>query len=322
MTNKERYRIWCEEKPIPLFMQAWWLDAVCVEGKEWNVLLYEENDKIIAALPYHLLKKCGFKIVIQPQQTQYNGIWIDYPKDRKLHKRYSFEKKVMDNLISQLENLKLSYFSQHFHHSFTNWQPFYWRNFKQTTRYTYVLKDIENAENIFENLHPRYKQRIRKEKEELTVSFDLPPDVFYEFHKKSLQQAGQKVEYSEKLFLSIFNAATCRNQGKIIAVKDKNDNLLSALFVVWDTNCGYNLITARRIVNGSNASSICMIWEAIKYLGDKAKNYDFEGSMIEGVACVNQQFGAEQTPYFSIEKSYSCICRLLLKMKIYYEHHK
>ncbi len=77
MTNKQRYKIFCEEHPeIPLFMQAWWLDAVCApEGKQWDVLLCEENEKIIGVMPYHLLKKWGFKVILQPQLTQYSGLW-------------------------------------------------------------------------------------------------------------------------------------------------------------------------------------------------------------------------------------------------------
>ena len=304
MPNKQRYKTFCDEHPeIPLFMQAWWLDAVCVEDKDWNVLFCEENQKITGVMPYHLLKKCGFNLILQPQLTQYNGIWIDYPQEMKLHKRYSFEKRVMDNLIDQLKTLNVWYFSQNFHYSFTNWQPFYWQGFKQTTRYTYMLKNIENTNPIFENFHSRYRQKLRKSEKELTVDFNLSPEEFYHFHKNVLQDKKDKIMYSQPLFLSVFLAATQRNQGKIIAVRDKNKDLLAAIFFVWDKNCGYNLITARKITDGSNDASIFMIWQAINYLKDKAKNYDFEGSMIEGVANVNQQFGAEQMPYFTISKS-------------------
>jgi len=296
-------------------MQAWWLNVVCIEGKTWDILLCEENGKIVGAMPYHLLKKWGFKIIIQPQLTQYNGMWIDYPKDIKLTKRYSFEKKVTDNLIDQLEKLNVSYYSQNFHHSFTNWQPLYWRGFKQTTRYTYILKNIADIDMIFDNIHPRYRQKLRKNEKEFFVDYNLAPEDFYHFHKESLTEKKDRIVYSEQFFLSIFRAATERKQGKIIAIRNKNNDLLSALFFVWDTNCGYNLITARKIDDGSNDTSIFMIWEAIKYLIDKAENYDFEGSMIEGVANVNQQFGAEQVPYFCISKNYSKLFSILKFVK-------
>jgi hypothetical protein len=317
MTNKQKYEQFCiQHSEVPLFLQAWWLDAVCMsENKKWDVFLYEENEKIIGVLPYHLLKKWRFKIIIQPQQTQYNGVWIDYPKNQKLHERYSLEKKVMHSLIDQLEALNTSYFSQNFHHSFTNWQPFYDRGFKQTTRYTYLLNHIVDTDKIFENIHPKYKQKIRKCEKEFTVDDNLLPEEFYDFHKNTLTENDHKIIYSKQLFSSIYQASTKREQGKIIAIRDKNNQLLSAVFFVWDENFGYNLITARKIINGSNDTSIFMIWKVIQFLKNKTKNYDFEGSMIEGVAKRNQYFGAEQTPYFNIEKSNSKILNVLLKLK-------
>jgi hypothetical protein len=306
LTNKEKYRRLCNEKPIPLFMQAWWLDAVTMpEGKQWEVLLAEENGKIVAAMPYHLLRKWGFKIIIQPQLTQYTGVWIDYPQDCTLHKRYSFEKRAMDNLIDRLEALNPLFYAQNFYYSLTNWQPFYWRGFEQTTRYSYILKNISDSNAVFENMHPRYRQKIRKCEQELELDFNLSPEEFYRFHKQSLQEKHDGIVYSKQLFLSIFQAAAEQGKGQIIAVRNKNNELLSAVFFVWDENSGYNLITVRKIINGSNDASVFTIWQVVEYLKNRTKNYDFEGSMIEGVALRNQYLGAEQMPYFHISKSYS-----------------
>ena len=43
----------------------------------------------------------------------------------------------------------------------------------------------------------------------------------------------------------------------------------------------------------------------IEFLSDKVPGYDFEGSMIEGVEESFRHFGATQTPYFSIHKTYT-----------------
>ncbi len=315
MHNKERYRKLCEEKNIPLFMQAWWLDTVCTpEDKQWDVLLCEENGEIIGAMPYHIIKKWGFKIILQAPFAQYSGIWIDYPEDCKLHKRYSLEKRVMDNLIDQLETLNILYYSQNFHYSFTNWQPFYWRGFQQTTRYTYILKNIADIDMIFNNISPRYRKNLRKCEKELTVDFNLSAEEFYDLHKSSLAEKNDRIAYSKQLFLSIYQATIKTEQSKIIAVRDKNNNLLSAVFFVWDTNSGYNLITARTKIAKSNDALIYMIWQTIKYLNGKTKDYDFEGSMIEGVATKNQRFGAKQVPYFKISKSYSKLFSLAFRI--------
>jgi len=315
MQNKEKYRKLCEEKNIPLFLQAWWLDAICTNiGKEWNILLCEENGKIVGAMPYCIEKRFCFKFLMQPRGAQYNGVWIDYPEDIKLHKRYSFEKRVMDNLIDQLNNLKVTFFSQNFHYSFTNWQPFYWRGFRQTTRYTYQIKDLSNLEKCFENFSYAKQKHIKKENENLQIDFLLSADEFYNFHKETLKQKNAKIEYSQNLLLSIYNEVINREQGKIIALKDTNDNLHSALFFVWDKNSAYAMVSVINPHFKSDGTSTKMFWEAIKFVSDKTQVFDFEGSMIEGVAQSFQQFGAEQVPYFNISKSYSYILNLLLKL--------
>ena len=315
--NKERYRKLCEEKNIPLFMQAWWFDAVCLPvDKQWDILLYEEKGEILGAMPYHIIKKYGFKIIMQPRGAQYNGIWIDYPKDIKLDKRYSFEKRVMNNLIDQLENLNLSYYSQNFHCSFSNWMPFYWRNFQQTTRYTYRINDLCDLEKCFENFSYAKQRHIKKRNDDLTIDFSLSANEFYEFHKQCLQQKNAKIEYSQELFLSMYNEAVKRGQGKIITLKDKDNNLYSSLFTVWDKNSAYACIYSTNPQFKSDGTSTKMFWEVIKFVSDKTKMFDFEGSMIESVAQSYQQFGTEQIPYFNITKSYSHILNLLLKLRI------
>ena len=77
MTNKERYSKWTAELEfVPVFMQPWWMDAVCA-GKQWDVLLVEdENGEILGAMPYLLRKRAWYKYIIMPQQTQIGGIWV------------------------------------------------------------------------------------------------------------------------------------------------------------------------------------------------------------------------------------------------------
>ena len=77
MTNKERYIEWAaKQEYVPVFMMPWWMDAVCA-GKEWDVLLAEnEQGDIIGAMPYLMRKRAWLRYIIMPQQTQIGGIWV------------------------------------------------------------------------------------------------------------------------------------------------------------------------------------------------------------------------------------------------------
>ncbi len=73
-------------------MRDWWMDAVCNE--DWDVIIYEENNRIISALPYFLNKKYGFRSIIPPHLSPISGIWILYPENINLITKYSYEEKL------------------------------------------------------------------------------------------------------------------------------------------------------------------------------------------------------------------------------------
>lgn len=318
--NKNRYRTLCDTVcDIPLFLQAWWMDAVCEpDNKKWDVFLIEQNKEIIAAMPYHFIEKLGVKMVFQPTHTQYNGIWINYPKNQTNNQRLRFEKMAMTQIIDQINEANIRVFQQNFYHQITNWHPFYWKGFKQTTRYTYILKNIADTTQIFGNFHSFKQKHIKKAQQQLVVDYSLSPQDFYSFHASTLASYNKTLFYSEKLFLSIFKNAQMRNQAQIIAIRDLQNNLQTAAYIVWDRQSAYYLISAIDPKYKSTGASSLMVWEAIRYLADKTENFDFEGSMIENVAKSFEEFGAEQTPYFEITRSnllFSTLVELLKKIK-------
>ncbi len=300
-SNKLIYKQFCEEHPqIPLFSQHWWMEAVCA-GKKWDVLFVRDaSGKIIASMPFFIKKKWGLQYILQPMLAQTNGIWIDYPAKQTENERLSYEKKICNEIISQLDKLKLAFFLQHFHFSFTNWLPFYWQGFSQTTRYTYRIPDISDLDRVFAGFSASNKRHIRKAEKELEVSFELSPEAFYKYKTHSLLPKGKKNECPEILFHTCYKAAISRNQGMIIAVKDRAGNFHAGAFIVWDRLSAYYMIPFTTPEFRSSGASSLVVWEALKFLSEKTKSFDFEGSMIENVENAYRRFGSIQTPYLLI----------------------
>jgi hypothetical protein len=318
-TNKELYEAFCKEHAdLPLFLQKWWMDAVCI-GKEWDVFLYEEKKKIRAVFVFHYVEKRGFKFILQPQLTQYNGVWIDYPSAVSAQEKRSLEKRIMYFFIDKLETEKYTYYEQNFHHSIVNWLPFYWKGFQQTTRYTCQINDLSDTDKCFANFAPSKQSQVRKTEKELIVDFDCPANEFYETLKEHLHLRGKKISYTQTLFMHLYHACVSRGQGKIIAVRNKDNQLYAALFLVWDATSAYLLITTMHPHYRSSGASSRMVMEAIKYVSDKVQTFDFEGSMDEAIEMSFSHFGTEQTPYFNIRKSNSLLFDMLLKIKKYYK---
>ncbi|MDR1181087.1 MAG: GNAT family N-acetyltransferase [Bacteroidales bacterium] len=321
MTNKDRYEIFCkEQKNIPLFLQKWWMDAVCA-GKEWDVFLYEENSEVKAVFVFHYIKRYGFKFILQPQLTQYNGIWINYPPHIPDHKKRSLEKKIIYFFIGRLDAEKYIYYEQAFHYSFVNWLPFYWKGYTQTTRYTYQLKDLSDMEQCFAQFSSSKQRQIRKAEKELIVDFDCSEEEFYRELTDNLHLQNKKFVCSKQLFLHVYQACVSRKQGKIIAIRNQDRQLYAAAFVVWDSASAYLLLYTIHPHYRSSGASSRMVWEAIQFVSDKVAIFDFEGSINETVESSYSRFGTEQVACFTIKKSKSFFFDMLLKMKKQIESH-
>lgn len=311
-SNKERYFNFCNSgKNVPLFLQPWWMNAVCKAKDWWEVFLYEENDEIKGVFICNIVKKTGLKMIIQPQLTQYNGIWLDYGNELSDNDKIHFEKKAIGNLLVQLNDFGFDYFNQNFPLNFVNWLPFYWQKFSQTTRYTYQLTGINNPEACFEKFSYAKKKQIRKAQKELTVSTKMSAEDFY-VHLTAYQTSRrQKMIYSDSFFMNLYNSCKSKNQGEIIAVIDSKSVVHAALFIVWDNLTGYNLISTIHPDYKNSGASTLVVFEAIKYLSDKVQTFDFEGSMDAGIENSFSQFATVQSPYFSIKKYNSLTTRAL-----------
>lgn len=313
MTIKEQYLKFCEvEKDIPIFFQPWWLDIVC-ERNGWNVLLYKENKEILAVLPYKIEKKIGFSIIKMPILTPRLGIYMKNILEKNIYKKISFEKKVYTNLINQLENF--SYFNQNFIPSFNNWLPFYWKGFNQTTKYTYVLSN-NNIENIFMEIQGNITRRIKKLiKNEVSIIESDDIETFYKLNQLTFKNKGKKVPYSLDFIKKLYNECIKREQIKLIFVKNNsNDIMAGGIFISDNKNIYYLMGTTDNKYQNISPMNL-VLFEGIKIAISQKKNFDFEGSMIEGIEKYFRSFGAKQIQYFNISKINSKILGVLLWLK-------
>lgn len=299
MTNKEKYRLFCEhESTIPIFSQAWWLDAV--SGDDWDVCLVEQGDEIHASMPYVERRKFGLTFLSQPTLTQNLGPWIK-PSIAKYSKQLSQQKDLMEAIIDQLPTYH--YFNQSWHYSNTNWLPFYWRGFEQTTRYTYVIDDLSDLEKIWNELQVNIRTDVRKaqNKLNLSVKYDLAYSAFSNINRMTFERQSMSVPYTQEFAKHLVHAAKSRNQARWFIAQDADGRNHAGVLIVWDSESAYYLMGGGdpRLRN-SGATSLCM-WEAIKFASTVTKRFDFEGSMIESVERFFRAFGAKQVPYFSVK---------------------
>lgn len=318
MTPKERYRELCDAfgHNIPVFQQAWWMDAVC-EGKEWDVALATDGDRPLAALPYLIRRRFGMRYILQPQLTQFSGPMFFFPPDLSERRRSDFEHSACEKIINQLKTLKLDYFCQRFAPETTDWLPFYWAGFRQTTRYTYRIDDISDPVRVFESFDrtKERQRRIRRIADQYSVDTAVPCDVFVKFHSDYWSSRGQKDITPPDLMKRVIDTATARNQGLTIGLRDGNGNLQAAWFAVYDSRCAHALLSAKAPdVQSADISSL-LIWRLIETLSTRTAAFDFEGSMEPTLEYFYRSFGARQVPLMEVSKIGNPIFPLLLKLR-------
>jgi len=212
--NKEKYHHFCQqEKNLPLFSHDWWLDTICGE-ENWDLALVERDGEIIATFPYCFRKQFYYKFIHMPVLTQIMGPYIKYPENLKNEKRVSFDKKILDELIENLPDFGL--FIQYFHHSVTNWLPFYWQGFKQSTRYTYIVEDLSDLSAVYSKFGHAKRKNIKKAEKLISVKYDLPAKDFYTNHEMTLKKQNKKIIYNLPLFEKIYSMCYHKNCGKTI----------------------------------------------------------------------------------------------------------
>lgn len=297
MDNKLAYREFCREQTtMPVFVKDWFLDAVC-EGGQWDVILEKDKEKnIIASLPYFVKQKMGFRYIAMPAFCKMMGPFI-CPEYRSSRKEQFLLQKLLEGL-PVVDCIK-----QNFHYQITNWMPFYWKGFKQSSHYTYLL-DLRDLSEVFEGINRNMRRNIKKAQSKLNVRLDNDPERFYQINKLSFDRQGISIPYTYASFLQQDQALAANAARQIFFAEEANGQIHSAAYLIWDGVSSYYHLSGDDPALRQSGGGILLIWEAIQYTKEVLglHQFDFEGSMLENVARIRQQFGAQAQPYFRIWK--------------------
>lgn len=310
---KDKYiEITTKQSWLPIFIQPWWLDAVC-QSDYWDVAIYKKGDNILGCWPYFKTEKIGFEMAVMPKLTKFLGIYLFYPDNFDISKKLSYEKEVVDQLSDQVSNFK--HLNQNFHYSFNNWLPLYWKKYSQTTQYSYVIKDCSNLDLVYDKFKPSLKKHIKKAGNQLHIFEDDNIEELHTLVSNMYNTRGKKTPYTLDLLKRIDTACDNHNCRKIFYAKNNEGVIIGGIYFIWDQQSVYYLIGGfNSKFKTSNASSALM-WEGIKLASSLNKSFDFEGSMIESIERFFRTFGAEQIPYFKIKKHSSKLLKAYFGLK-------
>ena len=301
------------EITLPLYMQPWWLDAVCPKGT-WNVCLSVDNrGQIEGILVYYQVKLKGLiRAILMPELTPHAGIWLRIHDADKLktHSLNTHTKRVLDSLIAQLPEVPV--YTQKFHHSLTDWQPFYWKGYRNETHYTYLLECIADIDAVYDNFKGSIRTDIRKAEKTMICKSSNNIHLFYNLCEKSFQKQGLRPSFSLKTLEKLDNTLKNRQLRKLYMAFDAAGNAHAAIYIVYGEKTAHYLVGGSDPDKRQSGAITLLLWNAIKDAAEAGlTTFDFEGSMVPSVEFAFRNFGAVQKPFFRISRNSSRFYEIL-----------
>lgn len=298
--RKKQYKELCDQGQITaLFNQYWWLDAT----GQWDVSLAFRNNQLIGALPFSVGINWGIKYLGMPHLTHHLKIWMNKPMDISSHKWLTREKQTIWLLIENLPSH--GFFSMVFtEDSFDNWLPFYWKNFRQEIRYTFVIENTDN-EALDQQLNRNLKRNIREASLQLHIEKDIDSKIFYTHCQGTYYRQQMKMPYSYESFSIIDEAISKHQAGIRLGAYNHVQELVAVSYLLYDTDTAYYFLAGDNEKGRSDGASILLCREALRIAFEekKVKTFDFCGSMLEPITEIRRQFGAKSVPLMKIFKA-------------------
>lgn len=282
-------------------MQSWWLDAVTI-GKEWDVLLSkDEHGAILAAMPYLFRQKAGMRWIIMPQLTQIGGIWISTDQIRQDADAQARISSICHDIAEQLRALRPDYYYQQYPINSPAAASMQAMGYRVKERVTYRLSNLSDMNAVIAGFSRDKRRQLRKAAN-LIVDTEMTVDQLYDFHASCLHEQGKQISYSRDLLHAMHQGSVSHQQGQILRIRNEQGDTQAAAMVVWDQQTLYYLIQCHTKKDRAIHAGERVALEAIRLAAQKGLIFDFEGSMIPGVAEYFRQFGATPSTYYSVEK--------------------
>jgi len=303
--DKVAYAELCRrDASVGLFAQDWWLDAACgADG--WDVVVLGSGAHVDAALPYAVRRRGIFRILGQPAFTPRLGPWVREGKDSRR------ELRLMAELADALP--RFDRYAQNWSYEVTNWLPFFWKGFQQTTRYSYVLPDLSSEEAIWAGMQSNIRREIRKASGRygLRLRDDLELDVLLRLNELTYERRGMTPPDGATL-RRIDDACREHDCRKLIVAEDEHGRRHAAGYFVWDAESAYYLVGGMDPMLRTSGAMSLVMWSGIRLACRVTKRFDFEGSMVESIARFFRAFGGEQLGYSYVTKTPSLLLRTVL----------
>ncbi len=300
---------------IPLFAQCWWLDAVCDDTGDWDVVLTMKGDQLTGVWPYVRSERVGISMMRNPRLTPYLGPIVFYPSDIKGSKRDSYEYDVSEQLLDSLPDADVWRLSLPPGYK----QAGLFRRFglKSDVQQTFLLSLQDDEDVIFGSFKEPLRRNIRAAEKEIRIVEDPAQlHALFDFQKATLEEKRVRQAYTEEHMQQLMNGCVENGSGTLyLAYED--GQLQAAIWNAWDAERSYYLMGGKNPDSDNYRAMSALLWHCIREARRRGNRvFDFEGSMDGGVERFFRAFGGRRELYLVLRRDGHWLWRLLGALRL------
>ncbi len=272
--------------------------------------LCENSGNLIGGFCLYERRRFIFKIYLDPPFTPCIGPFLRTEAKNPVSIMSKW-KEATTLVAKTIDSLPYSVVSISLNKSVVDTQPFIWKKFKVTPRYTYILDLEKSIEDIHKGMSAERRNDARKAiKDGLTVvqvdNFEIVKSLILKTFSR--QKMTVNKNHLDKI---LFEFAAKENSFAFVTFD--REKPIAATFCIYDKDTAYYLFGGYDYESKHHGAGALAVWEAIKYAKNIGlKYFDFEGSMVPQIERYFRGFGGQLLPYYRINKA-KLLIEILLK---------
>lgn len=263
-----------------IYAYSWYLDCV---SPNWCVMVLNDYE---AVMPLPKRNKFFISYVFQAPWVQQLGVFY----------QVSISEELILKIISGIPK-KFKLIDITFNHD---------NQFKSnhlSIRDNFIINLNSSYQTLFENYSKSRKSSVKKAKKlNLSLCFDLDIKPIVTMFKNAKSLEIQRTEDEYQLLEDLLLKASKRKMAEVISVRSSNGYLLGGAFFLIDKQRIIYLFSSVNEQGKENQVMSLILDFMIQKYSDSVIIFDFEGSMIPGIATFFKSFGAIRQPYFLFNK--------------------
>jgi Acetyltransferase (GNAT) domain len=286
-----------------IFHEQWWLDIAT--GGRYEVVEVGNNGRRVGWLPYFMRNKFGLTFSLPPRMTPFLGPAVDGGEGDADTQAYN-RAIITRELIAKLPSAAIYHYKCD--RNVTDVAAFQLERFATSVQFTQELRP--QAEDIlWKNMRKKKRSQIKRAQDLLTITTIEDPELFWSFYATNVKQRGLRNAYDQSEVVLCIEQCLIRECGRVYAAWDKTDDLVAAIWCVWDSASVYYLMTSRSADAHDGAVSL-LLWQAIKEANHRGLTFDFDGFSNNESVAFFAGFGGRLAPRYKATRT-SALGRLV-----------